>query len=198
MEEFSYNVENGCFTLAIGLAIEQFAFVEDAMFNLGLQVRGEMSSAAYAEKFYKDTTFRTKQEMVEQALRESIHWDAVGPAWKVASGVLSGVALSRNKIAHWRKIVFSDARPGQRCALVPLFASNRLGKYDETLPPKGSLHVAEIDALRGHYMRAQGHVLSIYAQIIGRDDDYAPMLRASIKRRSLAELKTSLAVFCGD
>lgn len=191
--EVTLDEENGCFSMAIGLAIEQFAHVENAMMNLGMQFRGDLSQRDYAKAFFGVPTFRGKRQLIDEAFRTSSHWTEHASAWLEADCHLKSIAVTRNKIAHWPKVTFLAGAPGMRCALVPIFTPRAFNKAGEHVAPKGSLHVAEIDALRGHYLRAQGHVLNLHGQIEGHGRQHDRFLMTSVKRRPLHQIRDSFA-----
>ncbi len=179
--------EHLAFHCSIGVAIAQWAFVENSLCH----VAGACLSLghAIAPGFYAIENFRSKLAFVHRSFQNSrfaaTYWDE----WNTLQLHIQGLATKRNAIAHGRSAIFSDAPAGRRYALCPIVWETPKKKSAKGLPPAGALCLRDLDLYAKQFSKASVRLTSLWSRMSGDEDMFAEAAQQEPQPQSLAQLR---------
>ncbi len=113
------NEEQLAFYFGIGLAITQWAGVEEQLFWIQRACFGDGDDATYAGAFFAVDSFRTKLQVTDSCMSQRFFDTPHFADWRALKSRAEAEASSRNKLAHWWVMTRQNAEPGQRMMLLP-------------------------------------------------------------------------------
>jgi hypothetical protein len=177
MAGMTENEEQVCFYFELGLAITQWAHVEQAMSWLVSHCLASKEETAVARSFFSIENFRSKLAFTDAVIQETqsikaatkAEWNGIRPEVETASG-------TRNKLAHYSVIHLLHAKPGRRMAFYP-----RIAKPDNKKPksrrsshvPRGSLYVTDLHQARLQFSRAMCKLENLLCEMRGDPPRFA-------------------------
>jgi hypothetical protein len=118
--------ESVIFYYELGLAITQWAHVEDALLNIfGACHIGHYHRGTLSTTFYSIENFRSKLQVVDNVFclkfRDTPHF----AVWIDLFEKLRSASAERNWLAHYTALVYPTAKAGRRFGLLPKLAKSR-------------------------------------------------------------------------
>lgn len=183
------------FYQAIGVAITQWAHVEDALYRLTARAFNKSDSSTLAFGFFSIENFRSKLAFVDRTFPDIPDSSSHEPEWANIRDRISGLSSRRNQLAHGRVMNYLNDTPGRQTAIIPLFQKSPKKKPQKG-PPPGSLCVKDIDLIQQQFFQATHQVLSLVDRIDGVEGPHAEFAQREPQHRTLAELRTLIDVVC--
>lgn len=188
--------EQVCFYGEIGLAITNWAHVEDRLRRLVMSCVIEPGRSAIAVGFVSIENFRSKLDFTDKVVRRSYHGKLNEEEWAKLVDRARRASFRRNKLAHRRIRRIEKAEVGRRYALEPWISTKDEWKRagdDKPLP--GALCLRDIVAIRFEFVALTYALENFCSRLEGRKEphpksaeqpQYPPTIR-QIKHRVLGE-----------
>jgi hypothetical protein len=124
---------------ALGEALNAWSGIEQELCSIGVYSDG---GPYFREVFYAVDNFRSKLAIIDAIVTKDAPSEAVLARWQRVRDRIAGLSTTRNKLAHYPMICYSNHKViGRRCALVPPL-SDRTAHLKK--PPPNSLCLRDI------------------------------------------------------
>lgn len=181
--------EHIAFYHEIGLAITQWSHIEHSLYQLAIHAFGSDQGNTLAGGFFSIENFRSKLAFVERTFAGIPSAKQHEQEWFAIRENVRSLSSRRNVLAHSRVIIYPNAKPGRRYAIVPLFFDKPKKKSKDQTPPPGSLCVRDICLIRARFFQAMMQLSSLEARISGVEDVFAESAQREPKAQTLAQLR---------
>lgn len=189
--------EHIAFYHELGLAIEQWSVVERSLYAVLASCVRESSHHDFAIGFFSIENFRSKLAFADAIIKDALDEDApqhLG-AWKKLAGRLEGVAPRRNRLAHGRLKVFTEAPEGRRYALLPWLLPK--GNRRVAQPPAEAICVRNIIRARYEFFAISISLRNFAARVEGRKETYAKASEQPKKAPTIPDIAAQIHAILG-
>lgn len=192
MEPLNINEEQVCFYELIGRTITQWAHIEQALFSLAYNAFGPETRTSLGDAFASIENFRSKLAFTDRAVTGAKHLDEYASDWAALRDEVQAASKLRNSLAHSRVVIFGNAPPGRRLAIIPNYSAPLDKRHNPNNPPPGSLCVRDIDLIRLRFAKAWRGLMSIYFRAADQSDPFEGSPPLELKPQTLAQLKRQI------
>ena len=146
--------EQVAFYMQLGCALTQWAHVEDIVRRVLVGAfADDLNRKAVSVGFFSIDGFRAKIDFAEAVVKRvlvSRKPDQLQP-WIALVDRARRASYQRNKLAHWRVMVYADGRAGRRHALEPWVQEKKHLRRHKDRPKPGALCLRDIVKLRHEF-----------------------------------------------
>lgn len=184
--------EHLAFYHAIGMAVTQWAHVENGLSQVALACFAPCRPELVIAGFYSIENFRSKLAFVKRVFQQRELDAELRDEWKTLSKHIEGLSAKRNAVAHGRVIVYPNAAPGRRYAIVPLLWEEPKRKSSGNQPPPGSLCVRDIDLYSKQFSKASARLQVLYSRVQGEESHLAEFAQQEPQPLMLNQLRRQI------
>lgn len=182
--------EHLAFYHAIGMAVTQWAHVENGLYNVACCAFD--NKKALGNGFAVIENFRSKLAFTDKVVMFAIKDQSMANEWASIFTKLQGLSTYRNKIAHGNVTIYPESKPGIRYALIPTFTTENKKKSSKPISPTGSLCVKDINLVSKQFGMASNYLLSFVSRLQGHKDLFQELIQQEPKPQSLDELRRQI------
>ena len=161
--------EHMAFYHEIGLTLTQWSMVERFLFSIAALCVESAQVRMFGDAYSGIENFRSKLLFVDRLFKSRFEKTKHLADWTKIHDRLVTLAPKRNKLVHQPLMIYPSEEIGKRYRLIPWFldtsARPKAGK-----PPKGSLHVRDINRIRLEFSAISMTMINFSARVQGQKE----------------------------
>jgi hypothetical protein len=168
--------EHLCFYHELGLAVTQWASVEQGIYWIALRSFEEHESHVIGPAFFSIENFRSKLAFVDAAFEAKFGGSIYAEHWASIRDEVLVLASARNRLVHYHLAVMPKAKPGRRYFLHPTVVRPEISKFGQrpghNRAPSGALFLKDIYRDARRFATASNKLLNLWHILGGREGPF--------------------------